>query len=77
MEQIYAKLRSLVASGVSTVEETLGQILRLLQQGESKSASYADEKAKAASAYADEKKAEAKVKAKKAKETVEKKKNEL
>ena len=77
LEQIYAKLRALVASGVSSVEETLGQILDLLSRGESKSAAYVDEKAKAANAYAEEKKAEASAKTKKAKETLGKKKNEL
>lgn len=77
LEQIYAKLRALVGSGVSTVEETLGQILELLSRGESKAATYADEKAKSAKAYGDEKVVQAQASKKAAKETVEKKKNEL
>ena len=66
LELIYARLRTLVASGVNSAEETLGQILELL--------SGAETKAKGATK---EKKAEADKKAREAKEYVEKKKNEL
>ena len=36
LEQIYARLRALVAGGVSSAEETLGQVLELLSGAEGK-----------------------------------------
>ena len=66
LEQIYSRLRALIASGVSSVEETLGQILDVLSGAE----------LRAKSNLAD-KKDNAEKKAEEAKAAAEKKKNEL
>ncbi|KAL5498321.1 hypothetical protein ACEPAH_2463 [Sanghuangporus vaninii] len=66
LEQIYSRLRALVASGVSTAEETLGQILDVLSGAENKSKSILQGKKE----YAENK-------AREAKQSAEKKKNEL
>ncbi|EJD05085.1 uncharacterized protein FOMMEDRAFT_139660 [Fomitiporia mediterranea MF3/22] len=66
LEQIYSRLRSLVASGVTSVEETLGQVLDVLSGAESKTKTTVKEKG-----------AEAEKKAKEAKSAAEKKKSEL
>ncbi|THH01684.1 hypothetical protein EW145_g6869 [Phellinidium pouzarii] len=73
LEQIYSRLRALVASGVASAEETLGQVLELLSGVESKGANWMHD----AGSYVDEKKRGAEKKAKDAKETMGKRKNEL
>ncbi|KAH8112080.1 hypothetical protein DFH11DRAFT_1706901 [Phellopilus nigrolimitatus] len=77
LEQIYARLRALVASGVSSAEETLGQVLELLSGAERKTESKMHDAAADTDAYAKEKTEYAEKRAKDAKETVEKKKSEL
>ena len=46
VEQIYAKLQALAASGVHTIEETIGQVLDVLSGAQKKAGDeYEDEKA--------------------------------
>ena len=73
IEQIYARLREIVASGVSSAEETLGQILELLSGVEKR----AEGKTRDAGEKLSEKKGEAEKKAEKAKADAKAKKSEL
>lgn len=66
LEQIYAHLRELVSSGVSSAEETLGQVLDLLGGTEKKVQNTASEKYTDAEQYAED-----------AKEYIKSKKSEL
>ena len=77
LEQIYAKLRDLVASGVTSAEETLGQVLEVLSGTEKTAEKKAkDAKSGAEDAY-DEKKAKAQKSAESIRSEASQKKTEL
>ena len=59
LEQIYAKLRQLVSSGVTSAEETLGQVLDLLAGKEKDAEKYVKTKKIDLEQTYDEKRAEA------------------
>lgn len=77
LEQIYAHLRDLVSSGVSSAEETLGQVLEILSGIEKKAEGKGKKVAADSEGLAKEKKYAAEKKTAAAKETIQKKKNEL